>query len=143
MKIRTDYVTNSSSSSYVIAYRTLPEIDDETLKKYPFLKGYNKLIEKILLTAGDDETSAGEIFKTQEEWDKHIISYYGYRDNDTVKKIIEAGEYSKERYEKSVRCFEKGLRILEKRVDYSNTYFGEMIEELAKDEENFVILDSD
>ena len=37
MKIRLGFVTNSSSSSYVIAYRSAPEFDEETLAKYAYL----------------------------------------------------------------------------------------------------------
>lgn len=140
MKIRSDYVTNSSSSSFVIAYRSLPEFDKETINKYPFLKNYSNLIERVLFTAGDSETSAGEVFATKEEWDKHFIEYYGWREVNTVEEILEDDDYLKERYDLAVSYLENGFNILEKSVDYSDSYCENMIRELANDKENFVIL---
>lgn len=143
MKIRSDYVTNSSSSSYVIAYKSLPEIDEETLKRYPFLKNYGKLIETVLFTAGDNDTTAGTVSRTKEEYDENFISEYGWRDNATVQPILEDDDYLVDMYNKSIEYLEKGFNILDKRVDYNDTYCQNMIRELAEDKENFVILEDD
>lgn len=143
MKIRSDYVTNSSSSSYVIAYKSLPEIDEETLKRYPFLKNYGKLIETVLFTEGDNDTTAGTVSRTKEEYDENFISEYGWRDNTTVESILKDDDYLVDMYNKSIEYLEKGFNILDKRVDYNDTYCQNMIRELAEDKENFVILEDD
>lgn len=143
MKIRSDYVTNSSSSSFVIAYKSLPEIDEETLKKYPFLRNYGNLIEKALFTEGDNETTEGVVSRTKEEYDKNFIDYYGWGEYNTVEKIIEDEEYLADEYNKVVEYIGKGFNILNKSVDYNDTYCSNMIRELAKDEENFVILEAE
>lgn len=143
MKIRSDYVTNSSSSSYVIAYKSLPEIDKETLKKYPFLKNYGKLIETVLFTEGDNDTTAGTVSRTKEEYDDNFISEYGWRDNTTVESILKDDDYLVDMYNRAIEYLEKGFNILDKRVDYNDTYCQNMIRELAEDKDNFVILEDD
>lgn len=143
MKIRSDYVTNSSSSSYVIAYKTLPEIDEETLAKYPFLKNYGKLIETVLFTEGDNDTTAGVVSRTKEKYDKNFVSEYGWKKDSTVESILEDDDYLTDMYNRAVEYLEKGFNILDKRVDYNDTYCSNMIKELAEDKENFVILEDE
>lgn len=141
MKIRLDYVTNSSSSSYLIAYKRLPEFDDETLHKYPFLEYYGNIIEKVLFTEGDDDTTAGEVFRTKEEYESFIIEEYGWGDRSTIDEILEDYDYSEDTYSKAIGYLENGFNILEKSVDYSDSFCHNIIRSLAADRENFVILE--
>lgn len=142
-KIRLSFVTNSSSSSYVIAYKSYPDIDEKTLTKYPFLKTYGSLIERVLFTEGNNDTTAGEVCKTKEEWDESFIREYGWRDLNTVEKILEDEPYLKVRYEEAIEYLNKGFNILQKRVDYCDDFCVEVFNELAKDKDNFIILEGE
>lgn len=143
MKVRSDYVTNSSSSSYVIAYRTLPDFDADTLKKYPFLKIYPKLIEAVMKEESGYETDSAELFATREEYDKYFIERYGWSKTQNIHDIIDDDECLKEKYYKAIEYLEHGYTIAEKDIGYGDESLVGIINTLAEDNDNFVVLEGE
>lgn len=142
MKIRSDFVTNSSSSSYVIAYQKLPEIDAETLKKYPMLSCLNTLIETVLFAKGDyNDTTAGKKITTKEELDAYFLEYACW--NSTLEEVFEEDRYVKEQYDKCLAAIERGCNILIKSVDYSDDTISSMLRTISRSDCGIEIIDCD
>ena len=146
MKIRCGFVTNSSSSSFIIAYKKLPEIDEDTLKRYPFLNFYSQMVESLLMSEGNygSETERGDVYNTQEEWDEYIAEYYDVDYYDSFQAMLDDSKYLKDFYNKTSDMIKNGYNIVFKRIDYGDDFCIQMLMKLAEnDPENFIILESD
>ena len=131
-KIRSGFVTNSSSSSFVIMHKQIPELEKDMLEQYPFLKNYMQTIEKSLFD--------GEKIATLEELNKYVISQWGWRDQ-TLEEVLNDDEYAKKSYSQYKEKIENGYSITFKIVDNNDESAEEMLRNLH-DGVNFIVIDN-
>lgn len=136
MKIRSDFVTNSSSSSYVIAYKGLDT-------PHPSIKSLNKMIEIVLFSDGGYETTRGEKVRTIDELDSYMVDTYGYSDLNTIDKLLSADSYAKKIHTECVKALNEGYTILFKGVGYSDETLSALLHDIANEDIGVKILFSD
>lgn len=136
MKIRSDFVTNSSSSSYVIAYKGLDT-------PHPSIKSLNKMIEIVLFSDGGYETTRGEKVRTIDELDSYMVDTYGYSDLNTIDKLLSVDSYAKKIHTECVKALNEGYTILFKDVGYSDETLSALLHNIANEDIGVKILFSD
>jgi len=125
MKVRSSFVTNSSSSSFILAVKDEGFLNSGTSKLKAFVK-------KVLF-------GGAEIIKTQEELDNFFEENYVW--GKTLKEFLadEDNKWEKENYTEYLNYLQKGYLIVERTIDQNDETMNDLMSNIP-DGENIIML---
>jgi len=127
MKVRTDFVTNSSSSSFIIAYR-------ESVNEL-----HNTLVQMIIDSDSYYDTSVADVIDNKDALDKKFLAWFGCG-VDSIRDVIRRDADVREEYNRCVDYLQKGYKLICKSIGYGDNTLQELIRILAKDNDDFVMM---
>lgn len=119
MKIRTDFVTNSSSSSFVIAFN-----ENDIAKKEQAV--IVDVVKFLLEASGALDTYRAEKI---DDFDEYFEKKYAWR-HETLEELLEKDSYSRV-YNKAHKCLENGYILYDKSIDYTDELLNSLFEKFS------------
>lgn len=133
MKTRLDFVTNSSSSSFIICIKGVPEVEQSVLDKYPCIKNYVTKLEQIITNGSN------QVLRNAAELDDFFLNYYGW--GVPMEELLAEEPSLAEVYDDYSRRIADGYTIFIREVDYNDEGTRYFLETL-KDSGDTIIMEN-